>query len=229
MSTSLQTSIECVLFDLDGTLVDTAADFVCVVNALLDENGESAIPGALIAQSVSDGARALIKLAFEINEGQPQFDDLHQRLLELYYQKLLQTEATIYPGLELLLAQFKLNNIPWGIVTNKPEKYSQRLLEQLGLSQDCAALICPDHVTNRKPNPESILLACQQIGCDTARTVYIGDHIRDMQAAKNADVIAIAASYGYLHPDARVEEWHADFILTAPENTESLLNLLKFT
>ena len=93
----------------------------------------------------------------------------------------------------------------------------------------CKVLVCPDHVTNRKPHPEPILLACRQLDRDTERTVYIGDNIRDIEAAKNADVIAIAAAYGYLPANAKVEEWYADFILRSAEQTEPLLNTLKFT
>lgn len=228
MTSPLETSIECVLFDLDGTLIDTAPDFIKVVNRLLEEHGKPSIPAHLIRQTVSDGARALVKLAFAIEEGHRDFRPLNQRLLDLYYQQLQTTEASLYPGIEQLLEKLEAAGIAWGIVTNKPEKYCVLLLEKLNLLDRCKALVCPDHVAERKPNPESILLACQQLGCSTERTVYIGDHIRDIQAAKNADVIAIAATYGYLADDTKVEEWYADFVLQSSEQTESLLNMLKF-
>jgi len=224
----LETSIECVLFDLDGTLIDTAPDFTQVVNQLLSEHDKEALSHETIHLNVSNGARALIVNAFGIDEAHDDFADLLQRLLELYYEQLNSTLATLYPGLNDLLAQLEEQNIPWGIVTNKPEKYSVRLLEQLELSSRCSVLVCPDHVSETKPHPEPIFLALQKLGCDSERTVYLGDHIRDIQAAKNADVIAIAAAYGYLAADAKVEEWYADFILQAPEQTTSLLNLLKF-
>lgn len=228
MKQELETSIECVLFDLDGTLIDTAADFVKVVNLLLEEHDKPAISSESIHHTVSDGARALVKLAFDMEEDHQDFPALNQRLLDLYYLQLASTEATLYPGINELLIKLEQQEIPWGIVTNKPEKYSILLLEKLGLTERCGVLICPDHVTERKPHPEPILLACQKLGCGTERTVYIGDHIRDIQAAKNADVIAIAAAYGYLAADAKVEEWYADFILQSATQTESLLNLLKF-
>lgn len=228
MNQELETSIECVLFDLDGTLIDTAADFVKVVNQLLEEHDKPAISAESIHHTVSDGARALVKLAFQIEESHHDFQTLNQRLLDLYYAQLSSTEATLYPGINELLLKLERQKIPWGIVTNKPEKYSELLLDKLELRQRCSVLVCPDHVTDRKPHPEPILLACQKVGCGTERTVYIGDHIRDIQAAKNADVIAIAAAYGYLGVDAKVEEWYADFILQSAAQTESLLNLLKF-
>lgn len=228
MTQPLETSIECVLFDLDGTLVDTAPDFIKVVNRLLKEHEKPAICSQLIYQTVSDGARALVKLAFEIQEDHAEFSNLQQRLLDLYFEQLANTESTLYPGMEELLNKLESSKIAWGIVTNKPEKYTLLLLEKLNLRNRCMAVICPEHVTARKPDPEAILLACQQLNSDTQRTVYIGDHIRDIQAAKNADVIAIAAAYGYLSADAKVEEWYADFILQSSDQAESLLNLIKF-
>ena len=224
----LETSIDCVLFDLDGTLIDTVPDFTLVVNKLLAEHGKGPLSHEIIHLNVSNGARALVKSAFEIDEAHDDFADLLQRLLDLYFEQLNSTVATIYPGLDDLLKQLEAQNIPWGIVTNKPEKYSVRLLEKLHLSSRCSVLVCPDHVSETKPHPEPIFLALERLGRNSERCVYIGDHIRDIQAAKNADVIAIAAAYGYLAADTKVEEWYADFILQSSEQTISLLNLLKF-
>ena len=222
------TSIECVLFDLDGTLIDTAPDFVEVMERLCDENDTPRVTQQQVFQTVSDGARALVKLAFSIDEDDPEFQRLHEQLLSIYDQQLDATVSQLYPGMADLLTKLEASNIPWGIVTNKPAHYAEKLLLNMQLSERCGSLICPDHVSERKPHPESILLACQRLGCDTERTVYMGDHIRDIQAAKNADVIAVAAAYGYLSADARVEEWYADFIVQKSEQTESLLTMLKF-
>ena len=130
----LETSIDCVLFDLDGTLIDTAPDFTLVVNKLLAEHGKGALSHEIIHLNVSNGARALVKHSFEIYETHADFADLLQRLLDLYFEQLNSTVATLYPGLDDLLLQLEEQNIPWGIVTNKPEKYSVRLLEKLHLS-----------------------------------------------------------------------------------------------
>ncbi len=217
------------LFDLDGTLIDTAPDFIKVVNQLLEEHDKTPIDSELIYQTVSDGARALVKLAFDITDKHTEFPQLNRRLLKLYYEQLQNTEAFLYPNISELLNNLDASEIAWGIVTNKPEKYSKLLLNKLGVMDKCKSLVCPEHVTNRKPHPEPILLACQQLGCDIERTVYIGDHTRDIQAAKNADVIAIAAAYGYLSANTNVEEWGADFILRSAKQIQPLLNLLKFT
>ncbi|MFT4672469.1 MAG: phosphoglycolate phosphatase [Pseudohongiellaceae bacterium] len=224
----LDTSIECVLFDLDGTLVDTAPDFAAVVNKLLIENQKKPIANDLIYQTVSDGAKALVTLAFGIDEHHEDFSNLNQRLLDLYYEELAETKAVLYPGMERLLSRIEEVDIKWGIVTNKPEKYTLKLLEKLNLTQRCKSVVCPDHVTFSKPHPEPILLACEQLNVSTERVVYLGDHIRDIQAAKNADVIAIAAAYGYLKKDAKAEDWYADFVIRESDQLESLLTLLKF-
>jgi phosphoglycolate phosphatase len=224
----LDTSIECVLFDLDGTLVDTAPDFVTVINKLLIENRKEPIATDLIYQTVSDGARALVTMAFGIDESHENFTNLNQRLLDLYYEELIETKAVLYPGIERLLSRIEEVDIKWGIVTNKPEKYTLKLLEKLNLTGRCKSVVCPDHVTFSKPHPEPILLACEQLNVSTERVVYLGDHIRDIQAAKNADVIAIAAAYGYLKKDAKAEDWYADFVVRESDQIESLLTLLKF-
>lgn len=228
MTETLETSIEAVLFDLDGTLIDTAPDFTLVVNRLLAEHDKAPLSHEAIHRNVSNGARALVRNAFGIDESHADFAGLLERLLDLYYEQLNDTSACLYPGLNELLLQLEAQDIPWGIVTNKPEKYSVRLLQKLELDGRCSVLVCPDHVSETKPHPEPIFLALQKLGCDTERCVYLGDHIRDIQAAKNADVIAIAAAYGYIAADERVDEWYADFILQAPEQATSLLNLLKF-
>lgn len=224
----MQTSIACVLFDLDGTLIDTAPDFVLVMDRLMREYGRPEVSEQRVRQTVSDGARALVKLGFAIEESDPGFGERRERLLELYGEQLESTRSKLYPGLPELLDRLDEADIPWGIVTNKPERYAVPLLERLGLLGRCGALICPDHVTATKPDPEPILLACETLDAELERTVYIGDHLRDMQAARNADVIAIAAAYGYLSDECRVEEWPADFILREAEQTEGLLNLLRF-
>lgn len=229
MTEPFSTSIECVLFDLDGTLIDTAADFQFVLDTMLDELERPRVSAIQINQTVSDGARALVTLAFGLQDGHPEFAETTQRLLDRYFLQLQETQALPYPGIPELLDTLDTANIPWGVVTNKPEKYSRRLLEKLNLLQRCGVLICPEHVTARKPDPEPLLLACKKLGCEIERTVYIGDHIRDMQAAKNADIIAIAAAYGYIGPDARIDEWNADFILRSPADTQSLLSILKFS
>ena len=225
---SVRTGLECVLFDLDGTLIDTAADFVQVLNVMADEESVARVDASRITQTVSDGARGLVRLVFSLEAGQADFDRLLQRLLDLYYEQLLNTRAELYPGLDALLKNLEANGVHWGIVTNKPEKYTLRLLEQLQLATRCSILICPDHVSNKKPHPEPLLLACERLACNIEKTAYVGDHIRDMQAAKSADLIAIAAAYGYPGENQNIEDWHADFVVQVPQDLEKLLGMLQF-
>ncbi len=229
MSSRLNTSIDCVLFDLDGTLIDTAPDFIYALNTLLSEEGKPSVDTKQIRQTVSDGARALVKLGFDEAEDSPQFEALLARLLALYLEQLSSTQAVLYSGLDELLHELERAGIPWGIVTNKPRLYAEALLTQMDLLERCPVLVCPDDVQAKKPNPESLLLALEKVNRDTERCVYFGDHIRDMQAAKNADVIAIAATYGYLSENTDATQWPADFILKQPEQAINLLNLLKFS
>ena len=212
----LSDKLECVLFDLDGTLVDTAPDFIYVLNKLLMEQKRTPINADDITLRVSNGARALIEYAFNINHEHKDFIDLLSQLLELYEEKIETTESKLYPGIGKLLDTLNENKIPWGVVTNKAALYAEKLLEKLNVLTNCAVLVCPDHVQNRKPSPESILLACEKLDCRATRTVYIGDHLRDIVAAKKAHTISIAAAYGYLGPGAQVEDWNADFIAQSP-------------
>ena len=225
---ALNDNLESVLFDLDGTLLDTAPDFVAVVNELLLENNKNPIDANTITSRVSDGARVLVKHAFEIDSEHVNLQRLYERLLELYKRKLGTTESTLYPGLESLLVRLDESLIPWGIVTNKPELYAKILLSQLNLLNRCAVLICPDHVRKRKPDPEPIHLACQKLKCNENRSVYIGDHVRDIRAAESANVTSIAAAYGYLNQETRVENWKADFIVRNSTELEQLLSSLRF-
>ena len=225
---TLDTSIECVLFDLDGTLVDTAPDFVIALNLLLAQHAKQALDACVISRTVSDGAKALVSLGFGIDDKAEGFAPLHTDLLALYLKQIETTRSVLYPGMESLLDSLERAGIPWGIVTNKPRLYATALLSRLSLLSRCPVLVCPDDVEEKKPHPESLFLALSTLQCKPERCVYIGDHIRDMQAAKNADLIAIAASYGYLADGVDPAEWPADFILSQPEQSIALLNLLKF-
>ena len=215
---------DCVLFDLDGTLMDTAADFIAALNALAAEKHTTPPSEKAVRQTVSDGGRALVKLMFGITEEEPAFPALLQRLLDLYAVEVERSRAKLYPGMARLLTELDERGIPWGIVTNKPGVYASPLLSRFGLLDRCQALVCPEHVQKRKPDAEPILLACKLLQQQPQRTVYLGDHERDMQAARNAGAVAVAATYGYLSEAARPEKWPADFLLTDPQRVIPLLN-----
>lgn len=206
--------IAAVLFDLDGTLVDTAPDFTAVLHQLCADQGISPPNDTAILATVSSGARALVELAFQVAPGARGFDTLLQTLLNQYMTQLQNSGSVLFPGMDELLNELERKDILWGIVTNKPERFSVVLLQQLALDKRCAVLICPDHVSQSKPHPEPLLLACERLGLAPQNTVYIGDHPRDIEAGKAAGMPTIAAAYGYLPTSPPVGTWGAEYIAT---------------
>jgi 2-phosphoglycolate phosphatase len=202
-------TIKAVLFDLDGTLLDTALDFTDVVNTLLRQESQIEMSYTEVRGAVSHGSKGLIETAFKIDETDPSFEPLRQRLLDEYLATLT-NRTRPFEGIDELLALLAKENIAWGVVTNKPILYTAPILS--GLKLNPATTICPDHVTHTKPHPESIQLACRETGCEPSESIVIGDHLRDIEAGKNAGAKTIAAAYGYLGDDEKVEDWQADQI-----------------
>lgn len=223
MSKAFPVPLKGVLFDLDGTLLDTAADFADVVQQMTERAARPAIARAAIEQTVSNGARALVELAFDIHAGHPDFEARFDTLLALYAERIVATKATLYPGMDALLRHLEKSGIPWGVVTNKPDRFSRALLESLGLLARCATLVCPDHVTQTKPHPEPLLLACRQLGIGPDSAIYVGDHPRDIDAGRAAGMFTIAVRYGYLPVTPSVEQWQADLIVDSVEHIHQRL------
>ena len=202
-------SLKAVIFDLDGTLVDTADEFVVVVQALRAEHGRDPMDPARIRASVSNGARALVSLALDMTEDSAGFETQRLRLLELY-SGVLGSVARLYPGIAELLGELERRNVSWGIATNKPRAYTAPLLERLNLQPQPGSVVCPDDVTERKPHPESLLRNCRELGCNPDQAIYIGDHLRDIEAGRRAGMYTIAAAYGYIEPGDDPYSWGAD-------------------
>lgn len=204
------------LFDLDGTLLDTAPDFIAVVNQLRIEEKQQPLPTDAIRAQVSNGSSGLIRSAFSIDDQHEDFQRLRQRLLTLY-EKHLSVYTQLFPGMDNLLREAEQHNIPWGIVTNKPSRYALPLLKALQLDQRCSVLICPDHVKKTKPDPEALLLACSQLNVSPEQCIYIGDHPRDIEAGRHAGMKTMIAAYGYIDPQENIHLWNADFCAQTPE------------
>jgi 2-phosphoglycolate phosphatase len=202
--------VRAVMFDLDGTLLDTAPDFIVVVNQLLNEEGRSELAADIIRAGVSNGSKALIALTFGITEDHPDFERLRLRLLELYLAQIA-VHTKPFPGITSLLNQLADKNIAWGIATNKPAAYTLPLMAALNIQPAPLSVICPDHVARSKPDPESLLLASTQLGCTPEEIIYIGDHKRDIDCGKGAGSITIAAAYGYLDASDSIANWNADY------------------
>lgn len=199
-----------ILFDLDGTLIDTAPDFIRVVNRMRTDARLSELPKDLIRSQVSNGARSLTALAFGDEQNNPHFQQQLNELLNRYLSEVA-VDSRLFPGLDSALKRIEQHGIPWGIVTNKPSRFTHPLLQGLQLDQRCAVAICPDDVTHRKPDPEPIYLACERLGVKAKQSVYVGDHARDIEAGRRAGCVTIAAGWGYLNEGEQVEHWLADF------------------
>ena len=214
-----------VLFDLDGTLIDTAEDFVACLNKLLVLKGKSPLPAADIRKVVSDGARAMVTLAFNIKEGENGFEDLKQQFLDMYLDNIA-NHSQLFPSLDGLLDWCHEQCIPWGIVTNKPRKYAEPLITALRLDSTMATLVCPDDVKNTKPDPEPMLKACSEISINSENCLYVGDHARDILAGKNANMKTIAAGYGYVHSPQEALSWQAHWTVNTSQELTTLLKSL---
>lgn len=205
---SKPTSLQAVIFDLDGTLIDTADEFVVVVQALRAEHGREAMDPQRIRASVSNGARALVSLGLDMPEDDPGFETQRLRLLELY-SSVLGTVAKPYPGIAALITELDKRGMRWGIATNKPRAYTEPLLERLAMQPAPGSVVCPDDVTERKPHPESLWLNCRELGCSPPEAIYVGDHLRDIEAGQRAGMYTIAAAYGYIEPGDDPQSWGA--------------------
>ena len=210
--------IQAVLFDLDGTLIDTAPDFIRIINIMCQKHNHPVPTDEAIREQVSAGARAMVKLMFgelaEVADTDPKLLTYRQEFLDTYEADIC-VDSKVFEGLDGLLLDLEYNGTPWGIVTNKPRYLAKILLDKLNLTQRCSVLVCPDDVTHTKPDPEPMLLACEKLGVTPENCIYVGDHIRDIQAGNNAGMITILASYGYIPPEdqADLQAWQADVIV----------------
>jgi phosphoglycolate phosphatase len=212
--------LRAILFDLDGTLLDTAPDMVATLNQVKTEEREPPVPYATARAHVSNGVRGLLRLAFgELTDGKR--DRLHHRFLEIYATRLA-VETALFPGMAEVLASLDASGIPWGVVTNKPGHLTEPLLIELGLRARCACVVSGDTVANRKPHPEPLLHALALIRVDPDRAAYVGDAERDVVAGRAAGMQTIAASYGYIPPEQDPASWGADLQIAAPADLLTL-------
>ncbi|MCP5174759.1 MAG: HAD-IA family hydrolase [Moraxellaceae bacterium] len=218
---------QAVLFDLDGTLVDTAPDFVRIVNKLRAQHQLAPLPYDDIRAAVSAGARAMVQVGFpHYALDSPEFATLRQQLLDEYEADICQ-DSRVFTGLEQLLAHLEAQNIAWGIVTNKPRYLSEALLSALHLTTRCKVLVCPDDVKHTKPDPEPMFLACQTLNVDPTQCVYVGDHIRDIQAGNNANMTTIAVGFGYIVEGEDIQDWQADYCANTVHDLVNYFNLTR--
>ena len=215
MSSGLASPYKGVFFDLDGTLADTAPDLVAAANQLLIARNLSPMQYEVLRPRASAGARGLIKGAFGIDTDHPDFIPLRDEFFS-NYEKALLVNSVIFDGVDHLLDQLDGAKLPWGIVTNKSERFTNPLTELMGLRQRAASTVSGDTTPHSKPHPEPILHAARVANIDPSKSVYVGDDIRDIVAGKAAGMKTIAAAYGYCGCEEPPEAWGADYLVRHP-------------
>ena len=217
--------IRAVLFDLDGTLADTAADLARALNAIRVKYARPALPLARIRPLVSLGAAAMLKLAFAVEPGDARFAGLRAEFLNCYAASIAR-ETRLFEGMESVLNDIEAK-AKWGIVTNKPGWLTDPLLRELRLDRRAACVVSGDTLAERKPHPAPVLHACRLIGVAPAETVFIGDAERDIQAGRGAGARTLVAAYGYLADGAAPEDWQADGIVQSPLEIKARLRAFR--
>lgn len=202
------------LFDLDGTLLDSAPDMVATINRMRANRGLAAMPLAGLRPHVSRGARAMCAAAFPDTGGVIE-PGMVEEFLGVYGEELGKHGAA-FDGVEAMLAALEADGVRWGIVTNKPERFARDLLPMLGWAKRCAVLVGGDSLAERKPHPLPLLHAAGAIGIAPADCVYVGDDARDIEAARAAGMPSIAALWGYRVAEDAPELWNADVMVAEP-------------
>ena len=207
--------VRTVLFDLDGTLVDTAPDMACALNRIREEEGQPHLPYELIRDQVSNGSAALIRLAFGQGDDDERHTDLKERFLEIYRSNL-NLDSSLFPGMAPVLAYIEQRDMNWGVVTNKPAWLTDPLMKALGLEERSISTISGDTTDQRKPHPKPLLIACEQAGSSPAECIYVGDALRDIEAGRAAMMRTLVALYGYIDSTQQPHQWGADGMIQDP-------------
>lgn len=207
--------IKAVLFDFDGTIADTAPDLGRALNRQRMARNQPPLPIELIRTEASAGARGLLGLGFNLKPGDPEYPVMREEFLAFYAEQLCE-DTCLFPGVARLLDQLDSQSIPWGIVTNKPARFTQPLMHLLELHQRSACIISGDDTPYSKPHPEPLLTACRQINMTADCCIYLGDDIRDVQASLAAGMKPIVALYGYLGNNEPPETWGASGLIDHP-------------
>ncbi|WP_263145548.1 N-acetylmuramic acid 6-phosphate phosphatase MupP [Pseudomonas sp. RIT-PI-AD] len=215
--------LRAVLFDMDGTLLDSAPDFVAVIQAMRAARRLAPVEEARVRDVVSGGARAMVVNAFDVDPLSTEFEALRLEFLERYQQHCAVLTRP-FDGIEALLEDIERAKLLWGVVTNKPVRYAEPIMRQLGLAERSALLICPDHVTRSKPDPEPLLLACERLGLEPASVLFVGDDLRDIESGRAAGTRTAAVTYGYIHPEDNPRSWGADIVVDHPLELRAALD-----
>ncbi len=215
--------IKGILFDLDGTFADTAPDLADALNRVRQVQGLKPIPLEPIRLQTSNGANALIKLGFEKDQEDPEFEILKQQLLDLYLENIAR-HTRLFKGIPKLLDKLDERGIEWGIVTNKPKRFTIPLMKELDIFLRTDCIVSGDTTPFSKPHPAPLIHAAKLLNLAPQECIYIGDAERDIKAACNAGMRSLIAMFGYLGPNDEPEEWGADGFIEKPEDTLAYLD-----
>lgn len=214
--------IKAVLLDFDGTVADTAPDLGHALNRQRTDRNLEPLSIEQIRTQASAGSRGLLELGFNIKPGDDGYEHMRDEFLDFYTQRLCH-DTCLFPGMAELLDQLDTRNIPWGIVTNKPARFTHPLMQQLGLQHRVACVVCGDETPHVKPHPGPLLVASEKIAITPSECIYLGDDLRDVKASLAAGMLPIIALYGYLGNDQPPETWGAKFLIDHPQDLLSYL------
>jgi len=206
-----------VLFDLDGTLVDTADDLAAALNRCQSLRGLPPTPPQELRPWTSHGARGLIRRGFGLEPADAGYEDLRAEFLD-HYEQALCVHSRLYDGIEQTLAAIEASDRRWGVVTNKPARFTRPLLRALGLERRAACVVSGDTAARPKPDPAPILRALAECRCEASASLYVGDDLRDVQAGRAAGVGTVVAAYGYSASIEDVSNWNADLVIDRPQD-----------
>ncbi len=208
-------SYSAILFDLDGTLADTAPDLAYALNTVLQQEGYKPLDYEIIRPVASNGSAGLLGLGFGITQEHADYIELQRRLIEVYENNIAR-ETRLFDGMHEVLEQLEHRNIAWGIVTNKPAFLTDHLAVKLGLIDRAGCIVSGDTTSYSKPHPAPMILACKLLSCPPENCIYVGDAKRDIEAGKNANMHTITARYGYISDHDDPSSWQADGIIDHP-------------
>ncbi len=212
------------LFDLDGTLIDSAPDLAGAANDLRAAHGLAPLPSAALRPMVGAGARGMVGIAFGVLPGDARFEALKDAFLARYAERLLHS-TQVFDAMQPVLDRLDAAGLPWGIVTNKAMRFTAPLVQGLGLAQRARVVIAGDTTPHAKPHPAPLLEAARRLGVAAEACAYIGDDHRDMQAGRAAGMATLAAAWGYLGQGEPVQSWGADLVLSSPGELLQWLDL----
>lgn len=216
--------VRCVLFDLDGTLIDSAIDLGQAADEMRHARGLPALPAGLYRASAGSGARGMLDVAFGLQPGDPSYAAYRDEFLDRYERRML-VATRPFEGVEPLLRRLCERGLHWGVVTNKQARFTDPLTAALPCFASAAAIVSGDTTSHMKPHPASLHEAMRRVGVAAAHCIYVGDDARDMQAGRAAGVRTVAARYGYLGAGVRIEDWASDAVIDQPLALLKLLQL----